>query len=101
MARWIENKESAARDFLALEKTFLSHLKLASLLSLLSTSILERIRIPGRDIPKDSDIEKSLHIPLGSIYAALALATLYAGVRRYRRHSCDLMLERAFFRPYV
>jgi len=76
----VENAGSVARDFCMLERNILSHLKLALLLSLLSSSLLLQTRlIPGREEEHDATSE----IPLACVQFVAAIAAIYAGVWEY------------------
>jgi hypothetical protein len=76
----VENAGSAARDFCMLERNILSHLKLALLLSLLSSSVLLQTRlIPGRGEEHDATGE----IPLACVQFLAAIAAICAGVWEY------------------
>lgn len=89
----IENTGSTARDFCMLERNILSHLKLALLLSLLSSSLLLQVRlVPGQDKEKS----KSSGIPLASVEFFAALAAVVGGVWEYYSGYWDLRKSRAF-----
>jgi hypothetical protein len=91
----VQNRGSAARDFCMLERNLLSHLKLAILLSLLSSSILLRARLvpePG-NLPDTGDMA---NIPLAAVLFAAALATMGAGAWEYNAGYRDFMKMTAF-----
>lgn len=91
----VENTGSAARDYCMLERNLLSHLKLALLLSLLSSSIILRARL----VPEPDDAsgtQQSSNIPLAVVQFAAALAIVGAGVMEYYRGCQDLRSMRAF-----
>jgi 6-phosphogluconate dehydrogenase len=76
----VENAGSVARDFCMLERNILSHLKLALLLSLLSSSLLLQTRlIPGREEEHDAISE----IPLACVQFLAAIAAICAGLWEY------------------
>lgn len=76
----VENAGSVARDFCMLERNILSHLKLALLLSLLSSSLLLQTRlIPGKEQEHDATSE----IPLACVQFLAAIAAICAGVWEY------------------
>jgi len=90
----VPNKGSAARDFCMLERNFLSHLKLAILFSLLSSSLLLRARlVPEPDLPHAGD---KASIPLAGVLFAAGLTTLGAGAWEYNVENRDLMKMTAF-----
>jgi len=71
---------SEARDFCMLERNLLSHLKLALLLSVLSSSLLLHTRlVPGKEEQHDA----SSGIPLACVQFAAAIAAIVAGAREY------------------
>jgi hypothetical protein len=91
----VPNKGSAARDFCMLERNLLSHLKLALLLSILSSSILLRARlVPEPDSSLDEEDKASL--PLAGVLLTAALATMGAGAWEYNIGYRDLMNMTAF-----
>lgn len=91
----VPNSGSAARDFCMLERNLLSHLKLAVLLSLLSSSILLRTRLvpePG-GLPS---IEDKANLPLAAVLFAAALVTVGAGAWEYNVGYRDFMNTTVF-----
>ena len=88
----LENSGSTARDFCMLERNILSHLKLALLLSLLSSSLLLHSRL----VPNTSDQSSASAIPLASLQFAAAIASIIAGVWEYYRGFRDVRMARAF-----
>lgn len=90
----VPNKGSTARDFCFLERNILSHLKLALLLSLLSSSSLLHARLPSPD--SDSDSESSHAFPVACIQFAAALAAIGAGLWQFWSGDADLRSSRAF-----
>ena len=94
MAYVVQNNGSTARDFCMLERNILSHLKLAILLSLLSSSILLRARlVPEPGLP---DTEDTTNFPLAIVLFAAALVTMGAGVLEYNTAYRDFMNRTAF-----
>ncbi|KAG6812773.1 hypothetical protein H0H92_000543 [Tricholoma furcatifolium] len=91
----VPNSGSTARDFCMLERNLLSHLKLALLLSLLSSSLLLRARlVPEPDGAPDK--EDSTSFPLACVELVASLATIIAGVWEYQTGYRDLRDMRAF-----
>lgn len=88
----VENIGSTARDYCMLERNILSHLKLALLLSILSSSLLLHARL----VPDSHDDQKSSSIPLASIEFVAAMACIVAGVWEYYSGYQDLRNSRAF-----
>ncbi|KAF9482539.1 hypothetical protein BDN70DRAFT_801311 [Pholiota conissans] len=89
----VENVGSTARDFCMLERNILSHLKLALLLSLLSSSLLLQARL----VPAQNQNEsKTSGIPLASVEFFAALAAVVGGVWEYYSGYSDLRNTRAF-----
>ncbi|KAF9461212.1 hypothetical protein BDZ94DRAFT_1141336, partial [Collybia nuda] len=91
----VENMGSNARDFCMLERNLLSHLKLALLLSLLSSSILLRARLvpDAEGIPEPQNRNG---IPLAVIQIVASIAAIIAGVWEYHSGYKDLRNMRAF-----
>ncbi|KAJ7252783.1 hypothetical protein B0H12DRAFT_1017937 [Mycena haematopus] len=93
MSSLVANAGSTARDFCMLERNLLSHLKLALLLSLLSSSVLLRARlVPVADNPTTP----STAIAVASLQFTAALATIGAGVWEYYCGYRDLRNMHAF-----
>ncbi|KAG6821204.1 hypothetical protein H0H93_004025 [Arthromyces matolae] len=92
----VPNTGSAARDFCMLERNLLSHLKLALLLSLLSSSLLLRARLVPEPEGTPSENKDSTTLPLASVEFAASLATIIAGVWEYHAGYRDLRDMRAF-----
>ncbi|TFK39868.1 hypothetical protein BDQ12DRAFT_722075 [Crucibulum laeve] len=88
----VENSGSTARDFCMLERNILSHIKLALLLSLLSSSVLLQARL----VPDEGTKEHSGEIPLASVHFAAAIASIVAGSWEYYSGYWDLRKTRAF-----
>ncbi|GLB41824.1 hypothetical protein LshimejAT787_1004240 [Lyophyllum shimeji] len=92
----VENTGSAARDFCMLERNLLSHLKLALLLSLLSSSLILRARLVPDPTDHSSEIESKASLPLASVQLAAALVTIVAGYWEYESGCRDLRSMTAF-----
>ncbi|KAJ7066605.1 hypothetical protein C8F01DRAFT_1123907 [Mycena amicta] len=91
----IENAGSTARDFCMLERNLLSHLKLALLLSLLSSSVLLRARlVPDDQQPRE--LPGTMGIAISSLQFFAAIATVTAGGIEYYWGYRDLRKMRAF-----
>ncbi|KAJ6518785.1 hypothetical protein C8R45DRAFT_949222 [Mycena sanguinolenta] len=92
--RLIANTGSTARDFCMLERNLLSHLKLALLLSLLSSSVLLRARL----VPDSTstDLSPAAGIVVASLQFTAALAAIGAGVWEYYCGCRDLKNMHAF-----
>ncbi|KAF4564792.1 hypothetical protein EYR40_010963 [Pleurotus pulmonarius] len=96
-SRLVENNGSTARDFCMLERNILSHLKLALLLSLLSSSMLLHARLvpdPTDEGPSPTGDSKSIGI--GSVHLAAAVAVIGAGCWEFHSGIRDLRDMRAF-----
>ena len=91
----VENKGSTARDFCMLERNLLSHLKLAILLSLLSSSILLRSRLVPEPAPLP-DTGDMASLPLAAVLFIASLATIGAGAWEYGAAYRDFMNRTAF-----
>lgn len=91
----IQNNGSTARDFCMLERNLLSHLKLALLLSLLSSSVLLRARLVP-DPGDEPEVGESAGIPLAGVQVAASLAAIAAGAWEYHSGYRDLRNMRAF-----
>ncbi|KAH0582840.1 hypothetical protein H2248_010746 [Termitomyces sp. 'cryptogamus'] len=92
----VPNTGSTARDFCMLERNLLSHLKLALLLSLLSSSLLLRARLVPEPEGTPSKTEDSTSLPLAGIQLAASLATIIAGIWEYHTGYRDIRDMRAF-----
>ncbi|KAF9808270.1 hypothetical protein IEO21_07913 [Rhodonia placenta] len=95
MPAFMENTGSTARDFQMLERNLLSHVKLAMLLSLLSSSILLRTRLSGGSSTSSGDPSK-IQLPIASLEFAAALCTIFAGMYQYFRTWKDYQTLRGF-----
>ncbi|KAH7927300.1 hypothetical protein BV22DRAFT_1007231 [Leucogyrophana mollusca] len=99
MAKTIEVIGSSVRDYCMLERNFLAHIKLVLLLSLLSSSALLGIRLPGPP-GSGADSSESLgkaSLPVATLQFIAALATVGAAYWEYHTGCKDLMKARAFF----
>ncbi|KAJ7442255.1 hypothetical protein FB451DRAFT_1297548 [Mycena latifolia] len=90
----VENTGSAARDFCMLERNLLSHLKLALLLSLLSSSVLLRARLVPEDNP--TSMSGTTGIVVASLQFGAALAAIGAGIWEYYCGYQDIRNMHAF-----
>ena len=92
----VPNAVSNARDFCMLERNLLSHLKLALLLSLLSSSLLLRVRlVPDPDGPPSHENPNS-SLPLAVVEVAAALAAILGGAWEYQSGCQDVGEMRPF-----
>lgn len=94
MAYTLENTGSTARDFAMLERNILSHLKLALLLSLLSSSVLLRARLVPDNTTAPTTSKAG--IPIASVQFAASIAAIAAGCWEYHCGYRDLRNMRAF-----
>ncbi|KAF7309796.1 hypothetical protein MIND_00351500 [Mycena indigotica] len=90
----VENVGSTARDFCMLERNLLSHLKLALLLSLLSSSVLLRARLVPEDKP--TQLSGAMGTTVASLQFVAAIATVIAGGYEYYCGYWDLRKMHAF-----
>lgn len=94
MPYMVENTGSTARDFAMLERNILSHVKLAVILSLLSSSLLLHARlVPSED---EGNNQQRSGVILGSFQFAAAILSLAAGAWEYYSGYWDLRKARAF-----
>ncbi|KAJ6581481.1 hypothetical protein B0H19DRAFT_1115415 [Mycena capillaripes] len=93
-SQMLENSGSTARDFCMLERNLLSHLKLALLLSLLSSSVLLRARLVPVDKP--TELSGTTGIVVASLQFTAALAAIVAGVWEYYCGYWDIRNMHAF-----
>ncbi|KXN92414.1 hypothetical protein AN958_07032 [Leucoagaricus sp. SymC.cos] len=91
----VVNEGSQARDFCMLERNFLSHVKLALLLALLSWSVLLKARLVPEQPEETSD---NGGIPLSAIEYSTALACVFAGCWEYYQGYWDLRKSVPFLR---
>ncbi|KAJ7765425.1 hypothetical protein DFH07DRAFT_810534 [Mycena maculata] len=95
-SQMVENAGSTARDFCMLERNLLSHLKLALLLSLLSSSVLLRARLVPDPSDKPSELSGATGIAVASLQFVAALAAIVAGVYEYYSGYQDIRRMHAF-----
>jgi hypothetical protein len=88
----LANSASTARDFCMLERNILSHLKLALLLSLLSSSLLLQARL----VPSTDNQNDPSSIPLATLLFVAAIACISIGLWEYFRGFRDMRMTRAF-----
>ncbi|KZT10160.1 uncharacterized protein LAESUDRAFT_645370 [Laetiporus sulphureus 93-53] len=89
----VENSGSTTRDYLMLERNLLSHVKLGMLLSLLSSSVLLKVRLTGASAGGDPH---GIRIPISTIEYIAAVLALCVGIFQYYRTSYDLKTMRGF-----
>jgi len=94
----VDNIASEARDFCAIERTYLSHLRLGVVLTLLSASILLNARLPAPNADGDptSDHDQLQGLRFGSLYFAAALAAFFGGLLNYDKLWSGMKNGRAF-----
>ncbi|PVF98899.1 hypothetical protein CPB86DRAFT_784345 [Serendipita vermifera] len=82
----VDNVGSEARDFCAIERTYLSHIRLGMLLSLLSAALMLNARLPtpGQD-PSHHQDAPLYTIPLASAYLAASICGLSVACYNYER----------------
>jgi hypothetical protein len=92
----IDNHGSTARDFAMLERNILSHVKLALMLSLVSFSVLLKVRL----VPEEENTgpPSNASIPIASVQMISALCALTAGAYEYHRSFSDMLAMRAFLK---
>ncbi|KAJ4474684.1 hypothetical protein C8J55DRAFT_432801 [Lentinula edodes] len=90
----IQNTGSTARDFCFLERNVLSHLKLALLFSVLSSSLILHARL----VPDASERTNgsSFSIPLSGLQFVASLLAIAGGLWEYFNGYRDLLDMRAF-----
>ncbi|KAI0653274.1 hypothetical protein C8Q70DRAFT_1048520 [Cubamyces menziesii] len=90
---------SEGRDFPMLERNLLSHLRLAILLSLLSSSLLLRARLPT---PSDPGSAQTPPTKTGTAVAIIevvaAITVIAAGFWEYWQGYADMRAQRGFLR---
>ncbi|KAM4056898.1 hypothetical protein HRG_003761 [Hirsutella rhossiliensis] len=74
-----ENETSDARDHCANERTFLSYLRLAVYMAVLSIAITLSFHLTHQP----SDLERRMAKPLGLVFWLLSVATLFIGLGNY------------------
>ncbi|KAK7416060.1 hypothetical protein QQZ08_012142 [Neonectria magnoliae] len=75
----VENESSDARDHCANERTFLSYLRLSVYMAVVSIAITLSFHLKNEPSPLELRMAK----PLGTIFWALSVMTLFAGVGNY------------------
>ncbi|KAH8832725.1 hypothetical protein DL96DRAFT_1583145 [Flagelloscypha sp. PMI_526] len=92
---YVQNVGSQARDFCMLDRNILSHLKLALLLSLLSSSILLQSRL----VPDPTEHGKMQpHPALAYLLFGASIVTSAAGIWEFHTGVLDLLNLTAFLR---
>ncbi|KAK0390954.1 hypothetical protein NLU13_0457 [Sarocladium strictum] len=76
-----ENESSDARDHCANERTFLSYLRLSIYMAVVSVAITLSFHLKSQP----SAIERKMAKPLGAVFWALSVATLFVGLGNYIR----------------
>ncbi|KAK3712805.1 hypothetical protein LTR37_008896 [Vermiconidia calcicola] len=74
-----DNKDSDARDHCAAERTFLSWLRLATYMAIVSCAVVISFHLKH----EASAIEKRVALPFGLIFWLLAVACLISGLNNY------------------
>ncbi|KAH8112094.1 hypothetical protein DFH11DRAFT_1728912 [Phellopilus nigrolimitatus] len=93
----VDNAGSTARDWCMLERNNLSHVRLCVVLSVLSSAVLLRVRLPSTDTdpsPPPSPVVPGLVFAFVLVVAALT--ALAAGTWEYWSGGRDLREMRAF-----
>ena len=92
------SSEVFTSSLVAIERTYLSHLRLGVVLALLSASILLNARLPDPNGDRDpSNSPSQLHgLGFGSVYFVAALAALFGGLINYDKLWSDMKNGRAF-----
>lgn len=89
----LENVGSATRDFCMLERNILSHFRLALLLSLLSASVLLRVRLIPEEPP---DRHSHAGLPMATVQFVASLAAITVGWWEFQSDLKNLKNMRAF-----
>jgi hypothetical protein len=79
-----------------LERNLLSHVRLATLLLLLSSSLLLNARLPSDSDPSGGSSDSAGRAPLASLQFVGALTAIGAGVWEYRRGYKDMQDMKGF-----
>ncbi|GBE86643.1 hypothetical protein BKA93DRAFT_823392 [Sparassis latifolia] len=88
---------STVRDFQMLERNLLSHVRLAILISLLSSSLLLNARLPNPNRPPPVSAPPSnVAVAVAVIQVVAALTIIAAGIWEYQRSYDDLRQMRGF-----
>ncbi|KAI0630504.1 hypothetical protein C8Q77DRAFT_1160080 [Trametes polyzona] len=99
MPKELEIVGSAGRDFPMLERNLLSHLRLAVLLSLLSSSLLLHARLPTPSDPGSAQTPPSkTGLAVAIIEVIAAVAAIAAGIWEYWQGYADMSAQRGFLR---
>ncbi|KAI0358103.1 hypothetical protein OH77DRAFT_1518835 [Trametes cingulata] len=94
-----ENVASEGRDYAMLERNLLSHLRLAVLLSLLSSSLLLHTRLPTPSDPGSAQTPPSTTgLAVAIIEVIAAIAAIGAGIWEYWQGYADMRAQRGFLR---
>ncbi|GAA6034889.1 hypothetical protein JCM8097_009352 [Rhodosporidiobolus ruineniae] len=88
------NEGSTARDYLARERNFLSYIKLATTLAIISASLLIRFQF-GRTIEMPR-WEVEAEVPLGVLFFAATLGSLIIGTYSFYTSATGYSEHRAF-----
>lgn len=90
--------EAVNQSLVAIERTYLSHLRLGVVLALLSASILLNARLPDPNGDKDPTRSGSQlqGLGFGSLYFVAALAALFGGLINYDKLWSGMKSGRAF-----
>ncbi|KAG8970827.1 hypothetical protein FRC03_000044 [Tulasnella sp. 419] len=77
----VENKGSTARDYCAMERTYLSHIRFGLVLLLLSSSLLLRARLPPpqSESEEHKEVGNLLSVALGSVYFVASMLVITMG----------------------
>jgi len=92
----VKNIGSAARDYCALERTFLAHLRLGLVLLALFTSLILNARFPRTGKKRAPQDREGLAVPLGTLYFGSTLMALAMGLLWYEHGYRGLRSGRAF-----
>jgi hypothetical protein len=93
---FVKNEGSTARDFCMLERNLLSHLKLALLLSLLSSSFLLNTRLFPNPSGHGGFNYKELGLPSSIVLYVAGIITIIGGGWEFFGGHKDFRAERAF-----
>ncbi|BGP14352.1 hypothetical protein JCM10213v2_002299 [Rhodosporidiobolus nylandii] len=88
------NEGSTARDFLARERNFLSWIKLATTLAIISAALLIRFQF-GKEISMPQ-WEIDAEVPLGCLFFAATLASLAVGTHGFYASASGYLARKAF-----
>ncbi|EJU05679.1 hypothetical protein DACRYDRAFT_20091 [Dacryopinax primogenitus] len=84
--RLVPNAGSAARDFCALERTWLSNIRLCFLFILISSALMLRTRLPSPNSDQQDEVRMPLpaSMTFGALYFVCTLALVVGGWWSYR-----------------